>query len=372
MKRLNIIALLCLISTFWAYSQKITTIIADKDNHQPIADVFVFFDNSSAGSITNEKGSFELKMGDYQNTTIICSHLNYELFSLPIESIKDFPDTIFLTSRNVALEEVVIVKKSNSRVRLRRLKRFKNEFFGEAYNRDLIKILNPEVLLFEEEKRKLTAKAKDALLIENKVLGYRIKFFLGDYESYKEGNLLYKGNVFFEEIEGSKKEMAKFRRNRFKVYKRSSRSFFAALVQQKMEENAYEIGYSLFNKQEEFVNYEPIAADSLMITEIKKDKYEITINRILTITNTQLKIAQGAQRNMGTTMGGRVGDFKQTQNRLPQSYLWSKHGRIVVNKYGSILNPMEVEEAGYWASLRVAALLPLDYEIKVKRNRRLQ
>ena len=68
-------------------------------------------------------------------------------------------------------------------------------------------------------------------------------------------------------------------------------------------------------------------------------------------------------------MAGRVGNFKQTTNNLPQSYLWSKHGRIVVNQYGAILNPTEVEEAGYWASLRVGALLPLDYAVKVKHKK---
>ncbi len=125
----------------------------------------------------------------------------------------------------------------------------------------------------------------------------------------------------------------------------------------------------MFNKKQEFINYEPTAADSLLITEFRKDKYEISINRILTITNSQLKVSQGIQKNTGTTMAGRVGNFKQTTNNLPQSFLWSKHGRIVVNKYGSILNPTEVEEAGYWASLRVAALLPLDYAVKVKHKK---
>ena len=99
-----------------------------------------------------------------------------------------------------------------------------------------------------------------------------------------------------------------------------------------------------------------------MITEVRKDKYEIAINRILTITNNQIKLTQDAQKSTAITFSGQVGGFKQTPNKIPQSFLWSKQGRIVVNKYGSILNPTEVEEAGYWASLRVAALLPLDYK----------
>ena len=355
-----------------AYSQSIKAIIADEESREVIPDVFVFLDNSSTGSITDAQGEFELKTEGYPNLLLVFSHLNYELYSLEVKNMANMADTIFLTPSGLVLEEAVVVEKARPRVRSRSLKRFKNEFLGENYDKALIDIINPEVLLFTQNKGKLVAKSRDALVIENKVLGYRIKFFLEDYESYKEGDLIYKGNVFFEEMKGSKKEVAKFKRNRSKVYKQSSRSFFAALVQQKIGPNAYDIGYSSFNKLGEFVNYEPMSVDSLMITEIREDKYEITINRILTITNNQIKIAQGAQRNMGTTLGGRVGDFKQTQNKLPQSYLWSKHGRIIVNKYGSILNPTEVEEAGYWASLRVAALLPLDYAIKGKKKRTVE
>ena len=360
----------CLLLTATVVSaQTIKAIVADEESRQVIPDVFVFLDNSSTGSITDEQGQFELKTTVSHDLLLVFSHLNYELNSLEIKDLTTLADTIFLTPSGVVLEEAVVVEKAKPRVRSRWLKRFKSEFFGENYDKGLIHILNPEVLLFKQEKGKLIAESKVPLIIENKVLGYRVQFFLEDYKSYKAGDLVYSGKVFFEELVGSKKEIAKYKRNRHKVYEQSSRHFFANLVQQNEIANRYEIGFSLFNKNEEFINYEPIAVDSLLITEFRKDKYEISINRILTITNNQLKISQGIQKNTGTTMAGRVGNFKQTTNNLPQSYLWSKHGRIIVNKYGSILNPTEVEEAGYWASLRVAALLPLDYAVKVRKKK---
>lgn len=369
MKKINILVQLiaCLLLTTTVVSgQTIKAIVADEESRQVIPDVFVFLDNSSTGSITDIQGKFELKTEVQHNILLVLSHLNYELNSLAVKDLANLADTIFLTPSGVILEEAVVVEKAKPRVRSRWLKRFKSEFLGEDYDKALIHILNPEVLLFKQAKGKLTAESKAPLIIENKVLGYRVQFFLEDYKSYRGGDLVYFGKVFFEELAGSKKETAKYKRNRHKVYEQSSRHFFANLVQQNESANRYEIGFCLFNKNEEFVNYESTAADSLLITEFRKDKYEITINRILTITNNQLKISQGIQKNTGTTMAGRVGNFKQTTNNIPQSYLWSKHGRIVVNKYGSILNPTEVEEAGYWANMRVAALLPLDYAVKVK------
>ncbi|MFK7979645.1 MAG: carboxypeptidase-like regulatory domain-containing protein [Saprospiraceae bacterium] len=370
MKKINISTQLIaclLLMTAVVNAQTIKAIVADEESRQVIPDVFVFLDNSSTGAITGKEGRFELKTEVQHNLLLVFSHLNYELKSLAVKDLTALTDTIFLTPSGVVLEEAIVVEKAKPRVRSRWLKRFKSEFLGEDYDKSLVHILNPEVLLFKQDKGKLIAESKAPLIIENKVLGYKVQFFLEDYKSYREGDLVYYGKVFFEELTGgSKKEIAKYKRNRYKVYEQSSRHFFANLVQQNEMINRYEVGFSLFNKNEEFINYEPFPLDSLLITEFRKGKYEISINRILTITNNTLKINQGRQKNTGTTMAGRVGNFKQTTNNLPQSYLWSKHGRIVVNKYGSILNPTEVEEAGYWASLRVAALLPLDYAVKVK------
>ena len=351
------------------FSQSIGAIVADKDSRQPIADVFVFFDNSSTGDITDLQGKFTLNRSDYQNVTLVFSHLNYELLS--VADKKNFPDTIFLTSRNVLLEEAVVVeKKVKKRIRSRWLKRFRTEFLGEDYDNDLVKLLNPEVLLFQSNKGVLTVKTHEPLLIENRFLGYMVSFYLEDYKSYQDGDLLYHGKVFFKELEGTKKERARYNRNRSKIYEKSSRKFFADLVQQKLDGQNYEIGFAVFNPKGEIVNYEQMPVDSISIKEIHKGAFEISINRILTVTNNQTKIQQAGRKQRGV-LGNSIGNFKQTQNNIPRSYLWSKEGRIVVNKFGAILNSSEVEESGYWASLRVATLLPFDKLIKPKKERRL-
>lgn len=351
-----------------AVGQTIKAVVADAESHQAIPDVFVFLDNSSTGSITDIEGVFTLKRPTDQDIELVFSHLNYELLSLSLKEGETLADTIFLKSSGVLLNEAVVTSKAKPRVRSRWLKRFRGEFLGIDYDKKMIRLVNPEVLLFEQNKGVLKASSKESLVIENKLLGYRIQFFLTAFESYNNGgDLRYHGKVFFEPMKGSKKEMARFKRNRSKVYKQSSRRFFAALGQQKTIDLAtYEVGYATFDKTGKIVNYEPMDIDVLKVEEVRKDVYEVAINRILTITNNQSKIKQAGMRNMGTTMDGRVNNFKQTSNNIPRSYLWSKEGRIVVNKYGTILNPLEIEEAGYWSSLRVASLLPLDYKVRTR------
>ena len=51
---------------------------------------------------------------------------------------------------------------------------------------------------------------------------------------------------------------------------------------------------------------------------------------------------------------------------LPISYLRSKTGKIIVNRFGKILNPDDVEEVGYWANMRTATLLPTDYQVETR------
>ena len=172
-------------------SQTVKGVVADQITRLPISDVFVFFDNSSSGDITDESGQFSLPTKELQNPKLIFSHLNYELFSVTYTSSENWPDTLFLESRDVILTEAVVVEKAKPKIRLRWYKRFVGEFFGEDYDRDLIKIKNPEVLIFDEKKGRLTAATNEPLLIDNRVLGYKIHFFLESYESYKYGELSY-------------------------------------------------------------------------------------------------------------------------------------------------------------------------------------
>jgi len=327
----------CLVANL-ANGQTIKAVVADAETHQVIPDVFVFLDNSSTGAITDEQGIFTLKVETDQNIELVFSHLNYELLSLSLKNSTEIEDTVFLISNNILLEEAVVTSKAKPRVRSRWLKRFTEEFLGKDYDKKLIRLVNPSVLFFEQKKGILKAFSKESLIIENKLLGYRTQFFLTAFESYNNGgDLRYHGKVFFEPMEGTKKELARYKRNRSKVYKQSSRRFFAALGQKKATSlAAYEVGYATLNRTGEIVNYKPMSVDTLEVKEVRKDVYEISINRILTITNNQNTLNQPKTKSLGRSLvGGAISNFKQIKNNIPRSYLWSKHGRIVVNKYGT-------------------------------------
>ena len=185
--------LMCFLFLFnnLAIGQTIKAVVVDVENHQAITDVFVFLDNSSTGSITDEQGLFSLKVESDQNIELVFSQLNYEVLSLSLKNGEALADTIFLKASGVLLEEAVVTSKAKPRVRSRWLKRFRNEFLGLDYDKKLIRLVNPDVLLFEQNKGILKASSKESLIIENKLLGYRIQFFLTAFESYNNLSLIH-------------------------------------------------------------------------------------------------------------------------------------------------------------------------------------
>jgi len=230
-----------------------------------------------------------------------------------------------------------------------------------------VKILNPEVLIFREEENMLIADASAPLKIENKRIGYSLDFYLEKFNlDQNTDDLFYKGNAYFQALDGNTTELAKYDRNRKQIHQKTSRRFFAELIRKKAKEEDYAVGFSALNyQQREFTNYQPAVFDSIKIRTLENGKYAIAIRGFLTITCKNEKFIEEnpkSQPTSGFSSSPRVKVVKKEEYRRATSYLRSKTNQIIVNKYGRILNALDVEEYGYWAEQRVAFLLPFDYQ----------
>src|SRR5690606_19390011 len=93
--------------------------------------------------------------------------------------------------------------------RSKRLKVFKDTFIGTSENAKDCKLINPEVLQldYDAENRILKVKADEFIVVENKALGYRIKYLLKYYEKDEENNVVvFYGYPYFEEMEENVKK----------------------------------------------------------------------------------------------------------------------------------------------------------------------
>ncbi len=256
--------------------QSIQSVVADKETREPIADVFVFLDNSSIGTNSSANGSFDLQLPGDRNFLLVFSHLNYELFNLQIEGNNSVPDTIFLKRTTFQLEEATVAENFNPRLRRRRMKAFKKALLGRDFNNKQVVLKNPEVLLFSEKEDLLTAEIREPLVIENHILGYSVRLFLENFELAPNGKVFYQGKFFFDPMGGSARRQAKYQEQRSKRYQESSRKFFRDLVLHKLDKSMYELGYSQWNQQFSFMSdFKPIKPQDLLIRELEGQAYEI-------------------------------------------------------------------------------------------------
>jgi hypothetical protein len=182
----------------------ITGKVVSMVNNNPVPDASVFLSNASVGGKTGNDGTFTLsnvKSGQYD---LVVSCVGYEAAHQTIMvSGNDLKITdIALMPKVTVLKEVTIRYDAE---RDRHLAVFKQEFLGRTENAEKCTILNPEIINFEFDKAtgNLSASTDDFLIIENKALGYRIKYLLVGFAfEPRKGFVSYKGSSIFEPLKG--------------------------------------------------------------------------------------------------------------------------------------------------------------------------
>ncbi len=342
-------------------AQNINGVVVSRETLQPVSDVFIFIDNTSVGTTSDQHGHFTITIPDGTHKELVFSHLNFDIKLRKISSLLAArQDTFYLFPKKIFTAEAVVKAKANKRVWKNRLKRFREAFIGNLPEK-LVTIENAEVLIFEETSDHLHAQASEPLQLRNEYLGYEVTFFLDQFMLRSDGATDYAGKVFFKELAAKKKELARFKRNRTKVYQRSSRRFFQELIKKDFEDISYQINRSKFMEEEnKFTDLQEIG--SLDMDSTEHGYFEIEVADYLSIVDLNT-----IERHQVTARkGGKIGmrTFENTDLIEAVSHLRPRSGKIIFDRSGLIQNAKEVEEYGYWAGLRVGSLLPLDYQTK--------
>lgn len=353
---------LYLLATNSVLCQSIQAVIVDKKSLEPIPDVFVFLDNSSIGTTSDTKGSFALQLPHNGNSLLVFSHLNYGLLNLEIEGNYPVPDTVFLERTTFQLEEAIVSETFDPAERKRRMRAFEKALLGRDFNNKRVKLKNPERLLFSEKGQLLIAEIKEPLIIENHILGYAVQLFLETFELAPDGKVFYQGKFFFDPMQGSARQQSRYQKQRSKRYQESSRKFFRDLVLHKLDPSTYELGYSQWNEQYAYMSdFKPIKLQDLPIREMEGQGYVIYPRGVLTVIDHNIVLKPDLKKPLPSQDDDNTALYRYKTQKFATSYFRARSGKIQVNQYGQILNPVEVEYYGYWASLRVAAMFPSDY-----------
>jgi TonB-dependent SusC/RagA subfamily outer membrane receptor len=392
----KILIILFFLLPFAAFAQfSISGKVLNHDDARPIANVNVFLNNATIGDKTTVEGVFNLrkvKPGKYDLIVTIVGFSTYSE-SITVNSTNLRLPDIYLSPKATASDEVKIKSKEKPDSH-KNLELFKEGFLGTSDLAKECKIINPEVLDFnyDEKAKTLEAKSVDFLEIENRALGYRVKYLLSDF-NYDQNTkqFLYGGAVFFEELNGTTEQEQQWGKRRQEVYANSSTHFLRAALKNKLDREGFSVLRFLTNpdrptdslisaKVKIFtaIKDKPQYRDSLSFWERqsnlprllpKQVPVTLTADDVIKKTNKQELYAFGNDNEALYIIYNKFHQANATslmhlsdQNNTSSTLVIFNAPFAFLDNRGAIINPESLSFAGVWANKRVAELLPATYE----------
>ncbi|WP_428328697.1 carboxypeptidase-like regulatory domain-containing protein [Mucilaginibacter sp.] len=361
-KQLLIFLFLLPFSGFAQYT--ITGTVISTSDKKPIANASVFLNNAVVGTKSDDNGSYTLtgvRPGQYDLVVSVVGFETYHQNIMVNSNIK--LAGIEISPKTILLQEVRI-KPNNNWARDYEL--FKRYFFGpSAYAKDC-KILNPDLLDldYNSSTRVLTARSNDFLEIENKALGYKIRYLLSDFKNDTVTSIsYYEGTASFQELDGSSAQKRKWAKNRLNAYEGSSVHFLRSLINNTYELEGFKVFRLIRKPNPSYDGFNNKYIQNLVNTPL-------TANEFASLTDVKGEFALGFKDCLYILYNKKRAHLKPDPNLLiSPDYLDDPLATTVIfndphaffDYNGIIMNPRSVIFDGNWATRLIAELLPVDY-----------
>ncbi len=378
---------------------------------EPVAGGSVFISNTSYGTVTSKDGYFEIADIPPGKYDLIISSVGYET------NVYSFSTDQLPLKLRVELEvkvrelQNVVVEPSVEEGWDKWGKVFLDNFVGQTPNARQCKIKNEGSIRFRfyRKSNRLVAYSDDQIVLENKALGYIIKYQLEDFEvNYKTNTTLFVGYPLFEEIDKKRKGLQRrWQKNRDKAYYGSMMHFMRAVYNNKLAAEGYEVRRMVrkpnLEKQRIKKIYRPVrltgavkisGSNGKLLTVSSQDSLSTDSSeyyqRVLsqndnidtygrdTLTADSLVIEQKGELKaiyfddyLYVTYKRELEDEEYllyySERRKPtfqRSYIFlQNHQLIAIDPNGSYFPPQEIFSMSYWGwNEKMSNLLPLDYK----------
>jgi len=336
--------------------------ITDQTTNEPIPFVNVFLNNTTTGTTTDINGDYILGNLDSGLYTLVISIIGYEVINREIRlKDKNHPKLDFKLKESVTnLSEVLFVGKEDKKW-TKDFRRFKREFLGANSGTLKYEFVNPYVLEFYKDKKNkvFKATANAPLEIVNYDLGYKVYFFLRDFEQ-KSGSLRFYGQTRFEELAPlDSKSTLEWAENRANTYHGSLHHFFHALIENSIEEEGFIVykvsGIHPYQRSNTFydkigVEYKELKSEDLVFNSAFQNEKIIKFQG-------ELIIAYKLKEWINSPFPD-----------LPYQVTWIrlKSNGLRVHQSGYVYNPVGYEIYGYRSEDRVLQMLPFGYHPEYK------
>lgn len=217
--------------------------VLDAETNAPLPRTHVFIAQSMNGTITDSTGRFRLEQIPPGAKRLYVSRVGYANEAVHFRPTPGRRQIFTVRLEQEVLESPpVTVSAERDDEWYERLDRFKRLFIGTSPQADSCTLVNPEVLRFEKKWwGKLEVQAEKPVIIENRALGYRLTYFLKEFE--KRGSVVrWDGEPLFESLSPEDSlQAARWRKNRYEAYRGSLRHFLRALLDDRLDETQFEV-----------------------------------------------------------------------------------------------------------------------------------
>lgn len=400
------ILLLLLGVTGIAQNASITGTVTDAGSKRKIAGANIFISNTSKGTVSDANGAFalyDIPAGKYE---LVVSNTGYETIVFPFNS-NDLPKKLDVQMQiKVKQWETVSVTpfEKNGWEKWGRL--FTDAFLGQSANAADCRILNKEAIRFRYNKKEgyLEAVADTLLLIENKALGYFIRYQMEAFEyNFNYRSVVYGGYPLFEEMDTSRKaKQRRYAKARQKAFYGSPIHFMRSAFNNRLAEEGFEVRRSkkILNEEKQRVkkNFRVIThrdmgtgrIQNTVETSLSRDSieyyrdvltqpdyYELIGQSLLTADSLIATASSGDYKIMGFEdqllvifkPEAPAIEYQRTMlSRMPPKqttrmfFTPGTGNELHVYANGSYYDPLTLFLDGYMGWEKVAELLPLEYD----------
>lgn len=350
------------------FAQKVTVsgIVLDGPTKKPLPFASVYFNNTTFGSTADSLGRFKIENVPLGQTELTASFIGYKTLkmNLPITEGKNQVFEFRMIPAENTLSEVVVLSKAKKN---KDLEAFKKIFLGNTSNSKQTEIINPQVIQFRGSSEKLNSATNDELAdftasfeayanqpitVVNNALGYKLSISLEKLEVTHDGYKILLSTRFDTLTAKESNQRINWKRNRIYTYKGSIKHLFKSMVDGRHNEEGFRINegnrlLDLYYQSKSFGPIKNVDAQIEQIVDSTNGKYQVFKKGIYQISYLNKALSKRERVIENITH--------------PVSWLEVKDSVLYVRKNGELVLPANVTRIGYFDRLRVADLLPSNY-----------
>lgn len=355
MSRLALVVLLLLAAgpaAGQANVTRFTGVVLDAATGQPLPGAHVFLSGTMIGTAAGSRGRFELQHVPAGAHRLHASMVGYGGVSIDtlVVAGQTYVVTLRLAPEVVELGDVRVEAERDRRWQRQR-RRFVRLFVGETASARETELVNPEVLAFGGRWGRLTARADSPLVIVNRALGYRLRYYLEHFER-SGGRIRFDGEPLFEPlVPTDSHDATRWRANRQRAFRGSLRHLLLALIDGRSRDE----GFTLYRRSRPGMHGHRWRVDpDGLVRPDTADTWLLDFNGELEVHfhGEPESIAYARRRHPGSA---RARDSQR-------SWMWLSDGATLIDRFGEPLDPYGITVSGYFAFESVAAhMLPREY-----------